>query len=72
MSFLENALDRVARLFVPIHPDGHRFIAIAVVVTLVLLIFSETLGWLAVLATAWLIFFFRDPERVVPMREGLV
>ncbi|MEO0619944.1 MAG: phosphatidylserine decarboxylase [Pseudomonadota bacterium] len=72
MSFFDTFMDRLSRLFTPIHPDGHRFIAIAVVVTLVLLLISDTLGWLAIAITAWLIFFFRDPERVVPLREGLI
>ena len=72
MSFLDAVMDRFARLFVPIHPDGHRFIAIAVVATLVLLLISDALGWIALILTAWLIFFFRAPERIVPLREGLV
>jgi phosphatidylserine decarboxylase len=30
------------------------------------------LGWLGVIATAWCAYFFRDPPRVTPLREGLV
>jgi phosphatidylserine decarboxylase len=30
------------------------------------------LGWLGTLATAWCAYFFRDPVRVTPVREGLV
>ena len=30
------------------------------------------LGWLGVLATLWCVYFFRDPPRVTPLREGLV
>jgi phosphatidylserine decarboxylase len=30
------------------------------------------LGWLGALATAWCAFFFRDPDRVTPLREHLV
>lgn len=72
MSFFESLVDRFGRMFVPIHPDGHRFIAIAVIVTVVLLLISDTLGWIALIITAWMIYFFRDPERIVPLREGLV
>lgn len=72
MSFLDSLMERFARWFVPIHPDGHRFIAIAVVVTVVLLLISDTLGWIALIISAWLIYFFRDPERIVPLRDGLV
>ncbi len=30
------------------------------------------LGWLGVLITLWCVYFFRDPPRVTPLRDGLV
>jgi phosphatidylserine decarboxylase len=30
------------------------------------------LGWLGVILTLWCAYFFRDPQRVTPLREGLV
>jgi phosphatidylserine decarboxylase len=56
----------------PIHKDGWRFIAIFAVVTLLAFWLWRPLGWLGVLATAWCIYFFRDPWRVTPQRAGLV
>ena len=56
----------------PIHKDGWRFIAIFAVITVVLLWLWRPLGWLGVLATSWCIYFFRDPWRVSPQRDGLV
>jgi phosphatidylserine decarboxylase len=57
----------------PIHPDGWRFIAAAVLVALLLFWLHWTpLGWLALVAAAWITYFFRDPWRVTPRRAGLV
>lgn len=56
----------------PIHREGYRFIAIFAVVTVVLFFIEEALGWLGVILTIWCYYFFRDPPRVTPLREGLV
>ena len=56
----------------PIHKDGWRFIAIFAVVAAILWWIWPPLGRLGVLATAWCIYFFRDPWRVSPQRDGLV
>lgn len=34
--------------------------------------FSELLGWVGVILTTWCTYFFRDPDRFTPTREGLV
>jgi len=65
-------MDMMRAVLVPINRDGWRFIAIFAVVSLVLFAFSPVLGWLGVLATVWCVFFFRDPPRVTPSRDGLV
>ena len=57
----------------PIHPDGWRFIAAAVLVALLLFWLGVApLGWLALALAAWIAYFFRDPWRVTPGRVGLV
>jgi len=57
----------------PIHPDGWRFIAAAVVAALLLFWLGVApLGWLALAVAAWITYFFRDPWRVTPSRAGLV
>lgn len=56
----------------PIHKDGWRFIAIFAVVTAILWWLWSPLGWLGLIATAWCVYFFRDPWRVSPYRAGLV
>ena len=60
-------------VMVPIHRDGWRFIAAFAAISILLgTAVSEPLGWVGAMATAWCAFFFRDPERVAPMRGDLV
>src|SRR3954464_2914296 len=60
------------QVLAPIHPDGWKFIAIAAVVTLVLFLLWWPAGWIGVIATLWMAYFFRDPWRVTPTRPGLI
>ena len=72
MSYRHGLFDTIADTLAPVHRDGHKFIAAALLVTLLLFLLWPPLGWVLALVTAWMIYFFRDPDRVVPMREGLV
>ena len=35
-------------------------------------LFSDALGIVGVVLTLWCVYFFRDPERITPVREGLI
>lgn len=59
-------------MLVPVHRDGYAFIAAFALAALLLFWIWDPLGWLGVAATAWCVYFFRDPPRVTPTREGLV
>ena len=56
----------------PIHPEGYPFIGGFALASLILFWLWTPLGWIGTLATAWCAYFFRDPSRVTPVREGLV
>ncbi len=58
-------------VIVPIHPDGRRFIALFAAAALGLSLLAWPLGVLGAVLTAWCTYFFRDPHRVTPIREGL-
>lgn len=60
------------QVLVPIHPDGWKFIVLAAVATLVLFLLWSPAGWVGMVATLWMAYFFRDPWRVTPMRPGLI
>lgn len=60
------------QVLAPIHPDGWKFIAIAAAITLVLFLLWRPAGWIGVVATLWMAYFFRDPWRVTPTRPGLI
>jgi phosphatidylserine decarboxylase len=59
-------------VMVPINPAGWPFIGLFAAASLGLSMLSEPLGWIGVILTTWCAYFFRDPERVTPTREGLV
>ncbi|MDR0423558.1 MAG: phosphatidylserine decarboxylase family protein [Rickettsiales bacterium] len=68
----EDLKDALKRVIVPINPDGYFIIGVSVVVTFLLLLLSNFLGTVALILTAFIIYFFRNPDRVSPDDKNVV
>ena len=56
-------------IFPKIHKEGYKFLAISIIVTFIVWLFSGTLGFIFILLTIWVYYFFRDPERISIMDD---
>ena len=56
----------------PMHREGIKFILIFSVISLILFFIYIPLGWLGIGLTIWCYYFFRDPKRTIPVRDGLL
>ncbi|MBT5073454.1 MAG: phosphatidylserine decarboxylase [Kordiimonadaceae bacterium] len=66
-------METILSVFVPIHREGHKFIGVFAVVTFMFFLmdldFMVTIG---IILTLWCAYFFRDPDRITPQKEGLI
>ncbi len=56
----------------PMHPAGRPFVLGAAIASLLVRRLSPGAGMAGAVATAWCAWFFREPRRVPPQREGVV
>lgn len=56
----------------PMHREGVKFVAIFAAISFGFFLLADFLGWIGVILTIWCYYFFRDPERVTPTREGVI
>ena len=59
-------------VLIPIAREGWPFIAIFGLASLILYFLYAPLGWIGLVLTLWCVYFFRNPDRVTPEREGLI
>ena len=54
-----------SKIFPKLHPEGYKFIVIAVIITIIFYSFNNFLGLVGLILSIWVYYFFRDPERVI-------
>ena len=59
-------------VIVPINRAGWPFIGLFAAASVGLFFLAQPLGWIGLVLTGWCVYFFRDPDRVVPVRDGLI
>ena len=52
------------KIFPKIHSEGYKFLAIAIIATIILYFLSTFLGLVGLVLSIWIYYFFRDPERI--------
>ena len=72
MSNRHGIVDTIIDSLAPVNRDGHKFIAIAAGLALIFFLVWPPLAWVFVIAALYIAYFFRDPDRVTPLREGLI
>jgi phosphatidylserine decarboxylase len=68
-----NIVTSITSSLAPVHREGYPFVLAGAAATLLFFVLHvEPVAWVCVVLTAWIAYFFRDPERVTPTRKGLV
>ena len=65
-------MDPLSIIMPRLHPEGVRFVVAFAVATLIFFLIWAPLGWFVLALTIWCFYFFRDPDRHTPTREGLL
>jgi phosphatidylserine decarboxylase len=58
--------------FCPIHREGYIFIVIGAAFSILVGSAVPTVGWIGAIVTLWIVYFFRDPDRVTPQGDNLI
>jgi phosphatidylserine decarboxylase len=67
-----SVINSIRSQLAPIHGEGYPFIGGFALLSLVLFVVWSPLGWIGTAMTLWCAYFFRDPVRVTPVRDGIV
>ena len=51
-------------IFPKLHKEGYKFLAISIIITFIVWMFSNFLAAIMLLVSVWVYYFFRDPDRI--------
>ena len=69
---LLNQLEDLKKFVPAINTAGYPFIILFALIALILSLISDFLGWVGLILTLWCVYFFRDPERVIPEKKNIL
>ena len=69
---IANQLEDLKNFIPPINTAGYPFIILFALFALILSLISDFLGWIGFILTLWCVYFFRDPERVIPEKKNII
>ena len=69
---LVNQIEALKNFIPPINSAGYPFIILFALLALILSFISDFLGWIGFILTLWCVYFFRDPERVIPEKKNIL
>ncbi|MBY7649488.1 MAG: phosphatidylserine decarboxylase family protein [Candidatus Liberibacter europaeus] len=67
-----NLIRMIRKNLVPIHLHGWPFIIFFIAIAIILGMWIHSLFWIFLVITIWCAYFFRDPERIVPIDPDLL
>ncbi len=69
---MESVLASIRSVLVPVRREGWPFIAGLIFVALFVGWFWQPIFWIGLILAAWCAYFFRDPQRLIPVAADLV
>lgn len=69
---MKDFIDALKLVSFPIHKEGYKFIGIFAFATILLSFLGSLFTVVGLVLTLWCVFFFRDPERVIPKDKNII
>lgn len=65
-------METIKKIIPPIHKEGYTFILIFAALAIFASMYVSFFGWVLFIMTGWCVYFFRNPDRIVPVGNQYV